>query len=115
MGDFLRLLDSTVCKYHFLGELQINQNLLCRENVVLGEYDTRTKTDCVEVDGYRQCAPPAKSFKVQRAFLHPGWRERQEDDIALLRLDKRVQFNGMFTALNNTLNSFFTNYLSRVH
>lgn len=68
-----------------------------RESVVLGEYDTRTKNDCVVVDGFRQCAPPAKYYKIQRAILHPRWREKHEDDIALLRLEKRVQFNGKNT------------------
>lgn len=72
--------------------------------MILGEYDTRTKIDCVEMDGFRQCAPPAKTYKMQRAILHPGWREKGQDDIALLRLDSRVQFNGKETT--NTILQF---------
>lgn len=65
-----------------------------RENVVLGEYDTRNETDCVEFQGAKQCAPPARIYKVSHYVTHPGWQQRGEDDIALVRLAERVHFNG---------------------
>lgn len=65
-----------------------------RENVILGEYDTRNETDCVEFEGEKQCAPPARTYKVDRYIVHPGWHEKREDDIALVRLAEQVKFNG---------------------
>lgn len=72
----------------------MDDNIIYRENVILGEYDTRNETDCVEFETGRQCAPPARKFKVDVYIVHPGWRRNLDDDIALIRLDEQVQFNG---------------------
>lgn len=69
-----------------------------RESVVLGEYNTETETDCIEYDeGITDCADEPKVFPIKTVELHPQWdyhSGNKENDIALLRLDRPVDYTG---------------------
>ncbi|CAK1540649.1 unnamed protein product [Leptosia nina] len=61
------------------------------DRVRLGEYDTQSDVDCLGDD----CADPVQEIKVHSAYPHPGYSDgntNRQDDIALVRLAKRVQY-----------------------
>lgn len=73
-----------------------------RYRVRLGEYNTNTEIDCVNLtkgtgllpDG-RNCADPPLNVDVVRIFIHPSYnRITRKNDVALLRLAKNISYTG---------------------
>lgn len=62
-------------------------------SVRLGEWDTRTATDCNDED---ICSPPPQDIGIAEKITHPGYSPNsrtQQDDIALLRLATPATFH----------------------
>lgn len=63
-----------------------------RATARLGEYDIQSPIDCVD----EICASAPQEISVQSAFPHPGYRDKnrnRDDDIGLVRLARRVNYN----------------------
>lgn len=61
--------------------------------VRLGEYDTQQDIDCFK----DTCAPRPQEIAVTAGYPHPGFNDKnvnRKDDIALVRLAKKVKFSG---------------------
>lgn len=74
-----------------------NRYFTHRFRVRLGEYDTRTTRDCLEENGYSDCADPAQDVGVEEAFAHPQYADADRSrhhDVALVRLSRNVHFTG---------------------
>ena len=69
-----------------------------RATVRLGENDILNDTDCSVIAGVVVCAPPAVDVGVEETVSHPDFSmegsNRLQNDIALVRLDRRVKFTG---------------------
>lgn len=62
--------------------------------VRLGEHNLRTAEDCFEKLGVKYCADPPVDVRVNRLFKHPGYDSGNlKNDIALIKLQKRVSFS----------------------
>jgi hypothetical protein len=65
--------------------------------VRLGEWDLRTNPDCEQYsDGDEECNEPHVDIPVAEIIVHPEYyyeRVAQYHDIALLRLQRKVEFN----------------------
>lgn len=65
-------------------------------SVVLGEYDTRNETDCIDMLGIQSCADPPVVISVENVIIHPNWNKKPpatiDHDIALIRLAEAVKF-----------------------
>ncbi|XP_045136644.1 phenoloxidase-activating factor 1-like isoform X2 [Portunus trituberculatus] len=61
----------------------------------LGEHNLSTEIDCESRGGRRTCAPPHQTFTPVEIIRHSDFNSRGtvSDDIALIRLDKEVEFN----------------------
>nr|AUW64506.2 serine protease 5 [Scylla paramamosain] len=61
----------------------------------LGEHNLSTEIDCESRGGRRTCAPPHQTFSPVEIIRHSDFNTRGtvSDDIALIRLDKEVEFN----------------------
>nr|ADR74382.1 prophenoloxidase-activating enzyme 2a [Penaeus monodon] len=59
----------------------------------LGEYDFSKSKDCNSAADF--CLPPVQDFTPEQVVLHPSFNKRapESDDIALIRLNRRVQLN----------------------
>ncbi|XP_071546582.1 uncharacterized protein [Panulirus ornatus] len=63
----------------------------------LGEWDLSTEVDCEDtLIGFKYCAPPAQEFTYEDIIIHSKYdtRTNYSDDIALVRLDRPVDFSG---------------------
>ncbi|KAM3962498.1 bzArgOEtase [Aphomia sociella] len=70
-------------------DLPVNWRL---SQVRLGEWNTSSAVDCVEDD----CSGPVQDIPIEQTIAHEGYKSTdkdQENDIALLRLARNVQFN----------------------
>lgn len=70
-------------------------SFLYSEVVRLGEWDLTTTEDCeTTVGGGTFCAPPVQDFQPEEIIPHPSYntRVRFSDDIALIRLDRPINF-----------------------
>lgn len=67
-------------------------HLLIRTVVRLGEHHLETDPDCQGL----QCAPPTQNFTPTDIIIHPDFDTRVSvsDDIALIRLDRKVKLGG---------------------
>ncbi|KAF5305588.1 hypothetical protein FQA39_LY01679 [Lamprigera yunnana] len=65
-------------------------------NVVLGEFDTRNATDCIDMLGIIYCADAPLVVPVESVIIHPEWSIKPaatiDHDIALIRLTQSVKF-----------------------
>ena len=62
----------------------------------LGEHNTNTNPDCE--NGY--CAEPVQDFKPESISVHQDYNIKPfKNDIAIIRLDKPVVFNGKLKIL----------------
>ncbi|XP_018568841.1 serine protease easter-like [Anoplophora glabripennis] len=70
-----------------------NRGLGQVRQIVLGEYDTRNKTDCIYMGTGQDCADPPEIYGVESIIPHKMYTSSAtQHDIALLRLDKEVTF-----------------------
>ncbi|KAK3909569.1 Melanization protease 1 [Frankliniella fusca] len=64
--------------------------------VRLGENDVATEIDCSIISGTEVCAPPVVDVDVEEVVSHPDFSlqgtNRLQNDVALVRLARRVQF-----------------------
>lgn len=62
----------------------------------MGEWKISTIDDCSE--GLpRNCADPVVDINVEKRIVHPEYRRLVgKNDIALLRLEKNIQFSSMY-------------------
>lgn len=61
----------------------------------MGEWNLKTEEDCSSDDN-SYCAPPPIDNRIVEAIHHPEYRKgsrNQYNDIALLRLEQKVEFN----------------------
>lgn len=68
----------------------------------MGEYDTSTTRDCVDTGGELDCADSPVDFNVVQKIVHENYDPfsvNQANDIALLRLDRPVQYTGIYFCL----------------
>ena len=65
---------------------------MCRSSVAVGEWNLSTDPDCVQ----GVCAERVMRTTVDKAHIHPHYNGefRLANDIALLRLRRRIAFNG---------------------
>lgn len=62
--------------------------------VRLGEWDTSTDDDCEENVNERICADKHVDVSVEEQIVHPDYNvRRRHNDIALLRLAKRIVYS----------------------
>jgi len=62
--------------------------------VRLGEYDMNQDMDCVQDDTYSEiCSNPVEDFGIEEKIIHPGYSRNGPNDIALIRLDRTVEFS----------------------
>lgn len=63
--------------------------------VRLGEHNLTSEIDCDNRSGRRICAPRYQDFVPVEVTQHPSFnvRDTMSDDIALIRLDRDVDFN----------------------
>ncbi|XP_047487475.1 phenoloxidase-activating factor 3-like [Penaeus chinensis] len=61
--------------------------------VRLGEHDFSKTQDCNSAA--TKCLPPVQDFAPEQVIIHPSFNKRasESDDIALIRLNRKVQFN----------------------
>lgn len=68
-------------------------------NVRLGEYNTETAEDCVQLENAKDCADPVQNFGVEEIVIHEGYLStdisstRRGNDIALLRLSGNAKYS----------------------
>lgn len=68
-------------------------------NVRLGEYNTETEVDCVQLGTTSECADPVQNFGIEETIVHEGYRPvdtsflKRENDIALVRLSGNVKYS----------------------
>lgn len=63
--------------------------------VRLGELNLLTKTDCDDHNIVKVCSDPPVDVPVEKVIAHPLYNNQTvKNDIALLRLAKKVQFTG---------------------
>lgn len=64
-------------------------------SVIIGEWNTATDIDC-DPDEIKTCAPPVVRNKIVEKIIHEKYRDssrNQHFDIALLRLEDKIEFN----------------------
>ena len=65
------------------------------KSVHLGEHNTNTEKDC-STDDKTYCAPEVLKIEVAEVIAHPNYAKKRKyshNDIALLRLQRKVEFN----------------------
>jgi len=73
-----------------------------RISVRVGEHDTKTSPDCktIKTSGKPICAPPVQEISVEESIAHPDYdsrdKRRRYNDVALVRLQRPVQFHGKY-------------------
>lgn len=74
-----------------VGEVEKKEGNLI--SIRLGEYDTTTDIDCIELDEERICADPPIDVPVEEKLPHPDYNELSKlNDIALLRLNRDILY-----------------------
>ena len=86
--------------------------------VRLGEHTIGNKIDCDidEKTNQSTCADPPVNINVQRILIHQGYvREitgnQQVNDIALLRLERTVNFTSMYCVMNRLLENMIFKFI----
>ncbi|XP_037933273.1 melanization protease 1-like [Teleopsis dalmanni] len=78
--------------------------------VRLGEWDTSTNTDCVyDVQGKKDCANEHVDCGVEEVITHPEYSSSQQNDIALIRLDRYIEYNTFIQPICLPIDSQFRN------
>ena len=61
----------------------------------MGEHDLSTNMDCLQSRKITFCAAAIEEYGVESFIAHRGFsRHSQQHDIALIRLDRDVEFKG---------------------
>lgn len=71
--------------------------IISRVSVRLGEYNTDTDEDCVQISGHQDCSEPPMNVPISEAIAHEDYDphdKNQYHDIALLRLHNEVPYTG---------------------
>lgn len=64
-----------------------------RHQVRLGEWNTKTEIDCLQIKGYTECNDPAVDVRIEEVIPYDqNNRDYKVNDIALLRLAQDVDF-----------------------
>lgn len=94
-GESLSCGATLITKWYILTAAHCVTNLrsLTIRSVILGEHDVRNDPDCENYDGVMNCAPPIKTVTIDRIIPHPGFKDKNSDDIALLRLSEPADFS----------------------
>ncbi|KAF2903234.1 hypothetical protein ILUMI_02948 [Ignelater luminosus] len=61
----------------------------------LGDYNVKNTTDCVDTTGITECSDPLEEFGIEKVIIHPKFvhnYSKNENDIALIRLDRTVTY-----------------------
>jgi hypothetical protein len=83
----------------------VHQRLLQNTRLIgvrLGEWNLLTDEDCESINGRRICAPNSLDVGIEEVILHEKYSPQslnQHNDIALLRLSSKVQFNDFVKAI----------------
>lgn len=73
-----------------------------RTEVELGEYNILTKIDCVFETDIEECNDPVGDYEIEKIVVHPNYNtECITNNIALLRLRKKLFFNGNYFRIIN--------------
>ncbi|KAG0718104.1 hypothetical protein GWK47_053128 [Chionoecetes opilio] len=74
---------------------QSQQSLIKKTMIRIGEHNLTSEIDCQVRGGRRTCAPLFQTFNPVEIIRHSDFNTRGtvSDDIALIRLDKEVEFN----------------------
>jgi len=74
----------------------INYCFFCyRKSVRLGEHDRSTNPDCKTFDLKEKCLPSVEDIEVERVVVHENYNvPLRANDIALLKLSRKVEFKG---------------------
>lgn len=68
-------------------------------NVRLGEYNTETEEDCIQLNTAKDCAEPVQNFGIEKIIPHEAYVPvdssflQRENDIALVRLSGNVRYS----------------------
>jgi hypothetical protein len=80
---------------------------LIRVSVRLGEYDLESEEDCTFNNINVRCEDPPKDYAPSELVLHPGFnnqdRTQFKNDIALIRLQTRVDFSGTHAVIQTRI------------
>ncbi|KAL3276740.1 hypothetical protein HHI36_012110 [Cryptolaemus montrouzieri] len=61
--------------------------------IILGEYDTRNKTDCIYNKYGSDCADPVQEIEMKAFIIHPGYMSGYTDnDIGIIKLREKVRY-----------------------
>ncbi|GJQ76775.1 hypothetical protein Trydic_g15615 [Trypoxylus dichotomus] len=82
----------------------------------LGELDTRNKTDCEELNGFKHCADPFVDISIAKKIIHANYNPRNfRNDIALVKASNKMRFTDFIQPIclplnfgNNLANSMLT-------
>lgn len=73
----------------------IMEIIIIRLQVILGELDTATDPDCVQMPYGQICGDQTIRVGVESITVHPGFQGiTGVNDIAILKLQKDVEFTG---------------------
>lgn len=68
----------------------------------MGEHDLSTNPDCRKRGRKNVCSPVVEDFGVEKVITHPRYNERRRiNDIALVKLDRDVEFKSKQYTLKN--------------
>lgn len=71
----------------------------------LGEYQISTQSDCTNFSRKNQCAPPVDDVEIAEFLIHQDFGAIY-NDIALIRLNRTVQFTRKTTKINGLIYMF---------
>lgn len=84
-----KLLNTSVSFFH-------SPSIFFRLKVVLGELNTNTLRDCVKTPFGERCSDAPIKLGVESVTIHPQYNGKKDFDIAILKLEKEVQFSGEY-------------------
>lgn len=88
-------------------------------NARIGDWNLKTNPDCDDFNVHEKvCAPPAIDYEISEIIGHPDYDanlSQHRFDIALLRLDKKVEFNELVSPICLPLDDslWTTNFTSK--
>lgn len=80
--------------------------------VRVGEFDTSTNPDCYGPKDDKFCVS-YQDILVEKAIPHPGFLRNSLDDIAIIKLNHSIQYDGKIQLISNSLWKFFNKIFCR--